>query len=816
MKNFNNNYKDWGEVSESFEEIKKMTFKKNLSNESEAQTRFDVIDRFIREIMQWKHGQIHVEPYLESTGYVDYILSSGDFKIIIEAKKIGATFPSPTRNKKLKLTGEILGTGEIAKALQQAENYAIKERAHVVLATNGLCWVYYPIMGFYKKDEIYASLLFPFDNNEDAEQLYNIFACHNVENNSLLEITTETPYVQDRRILNVLRDKDARIDRNTIADFITPALDNALYAETLYTDPIKLEKCFVSTDARTKFDTSLQMHLLDAKPDLVTPARRIKKEKEVDELGNYIQNSNPSITPPVTLIIGTVGSGKSTYLKHFELVKAKDILNQCSCHWIYVDFEEMGIEGNPRLFLYSKLRDYLLAEHPINPTDYKSAIEPAYDDEVKALARGPYAGYYISDKEKFKEKVNDLIATDFQNIEPYVDKVFKYLAKQKLCVIVLDNIDLYENMILETKVFSEGVALSKKIKCHTIVSIRDTTYIKHRTDSIFNAYELKKLWIDPPPFKDILSKRLNYSKEILHNKSAIIPLNSGAKLNVPDLSIFFDIVKTSLLNETNGKFLEAISDRNPRKGISLVRNFLTSGHIQADKAIKNYLHEDAKFVFPNHEVFKGSMLGQWRYYKESRSECYNLYDSYLNSYNLQLLRLYILKYLFYNAQDKNSVETPVENIVNIFTKLGVSENGIFSVLNTMIKNELIRNKEGDDLELTSTVFITMSGGYYINILSKRFSYLESILFDTNIHDDNVWEKLAVLSQEIEETDSISDRMELRRERVLLFIDYLEEIEKGYHLKLGVNPYFKHISELRKLIVIQTNKAIKNSKKFHKE
>ena|SRR5690554_4591636 len=103
--------KDWGEVSDLFEAIHKKAFERTLENESEAQTRFDIIDRIIKEVLQWEHGQISVEPHTKGVrdGYIDYLLVAGDNQIIIEAKKIGAAFPSPTKRKKLKLTGTTLG-----------------------------------------------------------------------------------------------------------------------------------------------------------------------------------------------------------------------------------------------------------------------------------------------------------------------------------------------------------------------------------------------------------------------------------------------------------------------------------------------------------------------------------------------------------------------------------------------------------------------------------------------------------------------------------------------------------------------------------
>ena len=478
--------KDWGEVSELFEKINEEAFEKTLSNESEAQTRFDIIDRIIREILQWKHGQISVEPHTSGVrnGFIDYILVAGDLKIIIEAKKVGSTFPSPTKRKRLKLTGSILGVGDISEALNQAEDYAINENANVIMVTNGECWCFYPVQPEMDKNLIYATLLFPFNDNSDAEELYNCFAVGNVEKGSLEDLTTTNPIQINNRLNTIVDNSDYRVGRNNIADYVMPALDKATLSEEMFSNIEVLEKCYVSTDTRTKFDKTLNMHLAQYKPTFIKPATKVLRKKTNDELAAEISKVSANVSSsPVTLIIGSVGSGKSTYLKHFELVKGKDLLKKHSAHWIYLDMEKMGKSGEPRSFVYEQLKNYLIEKHPDNPIDFDNVIKPSYQEEFENLARGPYA-LLAKNKDKFEEKKIELIDKYFQATEPYVNKVFKYLSSIKLCIIVLDNVDLYEDDELETKVFSEAISISKEINCHILVSIRDTTFIKHKNDSI--------------------------------------------------------------------------------------------------------------------------------------------------------------------------------------------------------------------------------------------------------------------------------------------------------------------------------------------
>src|SRR5258706_3903531 len=433
---------DWGEASEAFDLVKSFVADKNLSQASEAQTRFDIIDRLIKEVLGWTHGQITVEERDDGDqkGFVDYILRSGDHTIVIEAKKIGATFPSPTRRKMLRLSGSVLGTGEVSGAVAQARRYASSKGALIAVVTNGLCWCYFSLED--DADEAYAGLFFPFEAENDGEQIFNLFSRARVEGGSLENIRWLKPPRHENRLLYEVLDSAARLDRNNIADHIAPALNNAFYADALLKNASDLEWCFVKTEARTKFDSMLGVYLVDPKPESVKPAKRIKKA-QARHLENLVMNSDSRFAPPVTLIIGSVGSGKSTYLKHFELVSGKVLLADEKVHWIYIDFEKMGRTGNPREFLYENLKQYLLLRHSGLPTDFRGVVEPAYRAEIAGLARGPYA-LIAAKTEQFNEVVAEYIGKEYQQIEPYVDKVFKYITGQNMCVVVLDNIDLYE------------------------------------------------------------------------------------------------------------------------------------------------------------------------------------------------------------------------------------------------------------------------------------------------------------------------------------------------------------------------------------
>jgi hypothetical protein len=764
----------------------------------------------LKEVLSWQHGTVNVEEAADGprAGYVDYVLRVADEVIVVEAKKAGAAFPSPTRRKQLKLDGSVLGAGPIAEAIQQVKGYGESKDARVFAVTNGLCWCVFASRRDYV--DAYALVLFPFDDASDAERLYNLLSVAMVERGSLRAITNALPHVENR-LLSVVTDADARIDRNNIADHVSPALNSALYADALLRNPDALARCFVATEARTKFDSHLGMYIADIKSPLVTPAPRIRSGKTPGKLHEIVQSGTVDYAPPVTLIIGPVGAGKTTYLRHFESVSGAAVLAEVHAHWIYVDLAGLGQGGNPRNFIYGKLRDYLTSLHPDHRMDYKTLVEPAYADDIASLARGPLAPIN-SNKELFNAKVSEHIAKEFEAVEPYVNRLLRYLAEIQLCLVVLDNVDLYEDDKLETAVFSEGLALSKNAHVNVMVSIRDTTFVRHKADPTFDAYELRKLWLDPPPLKAVISARLSYSKKILEGKHARVELPNGMFLDVPDLSVFFEIVQRSILQGYAGDHVAEFADSNIRKGLELVTNFIRSGHIQADRALSNYMKGNTSVYFPVQEIFKGMMLHQWKHYKEGRAECINMFDARLGAKTLQLLRLQLAAILYDRARSEGTIETPVSECASQLVVVGATEGHVLTCLKGLVASRLARTVTAEPVGPNASVVLTQCGGYYYQYLCGTFPYVEACLLDTAIDDKEAWGELCSLTQQIELCSYIPERMDLRVNRIRIFLEFLCRMEDA---ALSRYPADSALRVMRRITEHVTEEAALAQSRAHK-
>src|SRR5437899_1320621 len=111
---------------------------------SEADTRANVIDRMLHEVLGWPREAVRRESHSQA-GFLDYKLLRGSPIAVVEAKAEGETFVIPyrkhSRAQRMKIGGALATNKELLRALEQTHNYCAEEGIRFGVTTNGYSWV---------------------------------------------------------------------------------------------------------------------------------------------------------------------------------------------------------------------------------------------------------------------------------------------------------------------------------------------------------------------------------------------------------------------------------------------------------------------------------------------------------------------------------------------------------------------------------------------------------------------------------------------------------------------------------------------------
>lgn len=752
-----------------------------LADASEAETRFKVIDAILKKVLGWLDDDIVPEDRVANDGktaYLDYYIKTTAESLVVEAKK-ARSFVLPS-NKKAGLLRGFLSEGDVGDAIQQARDYCIARSAQFAVVTNGSAWVVFPA---FRADgvPIGETQAVIFRSLEDIQtrfvEFWELLSRQRVVEGSLFAHFFSTPSVeQSRRPLTLLSDSAFKISRNNLYPYLEKAIVLAFTDDGLQSDPNALEFCYVMNSERTKFDSRLQMHLLDTKPALNHTSVRVRASRKENFFDKAILESAKRL-PRFFLILGPVGAGKTTFLQFTQQVSAKEAINQ-KILWLKVDFKKATKEDNPREFIYTELLEAIGKDTNFHLGHWAKSVEPAYKELTESLRTGPLYLIAINDPVEFDKRIAERINEEFQKVEPYVDRILKYSSTQRPGYLVIDNVDQIEDEDLQSDIFSEAQALAQRLGLNVVMALRESTYLRGKHSARFDAFQFESIYIDPPSVLPVFSRRLEFARKLLEGESADISAANGTHIRVDDLGVFFELVASSILSDEAAFLFEVLSANNIRRGLNLIKEFLSSGHLTADGAIKAYL-TDKRFRFSYHEVFKGAVLGDRKFYRDEESLIPNLYCSKLGKRNLQLLRHRLLYFFVAHASDSAYEGTTLADLREPLAQMGVNPDDVSRVINRLINNDLIRVVDSRPFSESSPLYPTRLAGYLLQVLGTRFGFAEMCMLDASIHDDSTWEKIVTLTAQIKAESNIVNKIKFRIERVQTFFDYLKGIEEHW-------------------------------------
>jgi GTPase SAR1 family protein len=718
---------------------------------NEADTRAKTVDFILRDALGWPEGNISREDHVE-TGYTDYQLIYENICLfVIEAKKIGHHFeiPKTMTNRTYKIEGSISAVTNLTEAMNQARSYCIELGVKYAAICNGYQFVIFSAITIGKNWKKGHCVVFNSldDIRENFNLFWNMLAFEHVIHGSLVtHLEKGKRDILFKKVLSEMHNADQTWARNDLYTYIRP-LSSFIFSELLDEARTEvLKQCYIFDKTNRPLSEEMQDFFSDQMPffgkkyNVKDIFERESKAgvfgKEV--LKNLSNQKKGSLKGSLIVLLGGVGSGKSTFLHRFF----KIVLSEYeTLLWFYVDFRTSPInEGETETFILSRVLE-----------SWQSRYQPKLKD--------------ILDEIGFSSEPN--------GDKSYFTILFALLHRLGFSLaLIIDNVDQHDYKLQE-KIFLTSYHLTDVLKTVTIVALREETFLSSTRSGVFDAYDTPKFHIASPNFLDLILKRIEFTisygiPNLLANLAPTIK---------NDLKKYFRIIGTSLqgANKQSNKiisFMNTISVGNMREALRMFNSFIVSGNTNTREIFEKYEHS-GRFQVAYHQLVKSIILGEYRYYSQTRSHLMNVFDfdSSLTDSHYHPLR--ILNYLNARINVRSPIATGyvlIEELLHVGEQVFIDRKVILDSLLRLSNFNLVEyeNQSRTDINSAAYVKITPAGHYYLNNLIYEFVYLDSVLVDTPIADFLVVERLKTLSAQ--------EDLQARLSRTKIFVEYLSKSE----------------------------------------
>jgi hypothetical protein len=233
-----------------------------------------------------------------------------------------------------------------------------------------------------------------------------------------------------------------------------------------------------------------------------------------------------------------------------------------------------------------------------------------------------------------------------------------------------------------------------------------------------------------------------------------------------------------------------------REALDMFATFLYSGTTNVDKMLKIY-DRDGQYFVAFHEFAKSVILGDRRYYLDSESKVINLFDCGQERNSSHLTSLRLLALLLEHANESSPEGkgfVSMEQVYGVFLDIFDNEQDLNRAINHLLRKQLIQlnTRSLDSTKNATHIRLSSAGWFYFKFLVRAFAYLDLVFQDTPIDDRDAVNKLKQLIIDVDEIaekqEFMSERMELRFERVEIFLSYLLKQEQKEHEKFSLKQH----------------------------
>lgn len=521
----------------------------------------------------------------------------------------------------------------------------------------------------------------------------------------------------------------------------------------------------------------------------------------------------------VILLIGSVGSGKSTFSTYLkEVALEQQVLNLTT--WVRLNLNDAPVNS---LEIYKWVKLNLISQLKANYShiDFEELkfIEQLYKVEINTLKKGVLS-LLDSNSEKYKAILVEKLISFQDDLDLTLECYIRELvhSRGRNLIIVLDNCDK-RNLEEQLLMFEVANWIKDNIKAIVFLPLRDTTFDHFRNEKPLDTVVKDLIFrINPPSLEKVIYERIKYANRLSERKTDnIYHLPNGWRVNYPstDELYYLKSILTSLFqNNFFKRIISGLAGRDIRKGIEAFLDFCKSGHIN-DGEIFKMKQSKGEHKLPNHIISKVFMRGNRLYYSDEESRIKNLFNSNpSDDLPDPFVRLAILKWLYDNRRKKGPSGIigfhKIENLLATMIRHGHSSEKVESQLLYLLKNSLIISESQDTEEIIFEDLISINPPGVIHCeLIKNIDYLAAC-------SESVWYKTVSIAEIIsKDLSGQGDFSHLSKHNNLKHSGLLIEYLKSY-FEEHFEAHIEYLSEDEKNIPIDFENIIKEIENFNKK
>lgn len=603
---------------------------------------------------------------------------------------------------------------------------------------------------------------------------------------------------------------------------------------------------YVPSKRREKHLDPINRIIRAARPSSVTDAKTIEDTTKPKEIYTKFNDSS-KLKNELLLLIGNVGSGKSTFVDYLKEVSLPDDIKEKTV-WITIDLNDAPLSKDQIYkWLQNNIIKTLKTIHNENDFDDLETLKKLYSVELNRVRKGPAAFFPVN-----SEKYNDLMAKKLyelqDNLEITAKAYVRYLCaeREKLLVVVLDNCDK-RNKEEQLLMFDVAKWFKKEYFSLVFLPLRDITYDHHRFEPPLDTVIKDLVFrIDPPSLVNVLYKRIEHAlTDSKKRLSYSLPNGMVVNYNQSEQKIYLACILKSLFNNDPffRQLVNGIAGRDIRRGIEIFLDFCKSGHISEAEILK-IRSSKGDYVLPSYLITRVLFRGNRRYYGDESSFIKNLFASFPEEESIAdpFVRIAILQWLKnrYRKHGPNQVlgYHKVSELLNYLIPLGHSETRIIKELGTLARARCILTESQDDEAIgyenndevlgsnivaeDALISIAPAGHIHLELLVTNLDYLASCAEDVWYEELQIAQKIAdrLTGKEGSGYLSLLSNISNATDLINYLIDYQKKTISMPGAYLENNAYEKLINLDYSLDVIHrtkiNNKFIVNIEKLKKD